>query len=131
MEIRPIRTDADHVAALEEIERLWGAKSGSRNGDKLEVLVILVETYENSRWPVEAADPIETLKAHMEMTGRTQADLASLLGSRSRASEILSRRRLLTLSMVHKISREWHLPAEVLVQPYRLKTRRAKAAQLA
>jgi len=130
MDIRPIRTDADHAAALKEIERLWGAKSGSRNGDKLEVLVTLVEAYENSRWPVEPADPIETLKAHMEMTGRTQADLASLLRSRSRASEVLSRRRLLTLSMIHKISREWHLPAEVLVQPYKraLKIRRAKAA---
>lgn len=130
MDICPIRTDADHATELKEIERLWGAKSGSRNGDKLEVLVTLVEAYENSRWPVEPADPIETLKAHMEMTGRTQADLASLLRSRSRASEVLSRRRLLTLSMIHKISREWHLPAEVLVQPYKraLKPRRTKAA---
>ena len=76
MDIRPIRTDDDHAAALKEIERLWGAKSGSRNGDKLEVLVTLVEAYENSRWPVGQADPIEAITAHMQMPGRTRADLA-------------------------------------------------------
>lgn len=137
MDVRPIRTDADHALALKEISRLWGAKSGSRDGDKLDVLVTLVEAYENARWPIEAPDPIEAIKAHMEMTGRSQTDLADLLGSRSRASEVLARRRALTLPMIAKISAAWHLPADLLVAVYPLKSgagrkksrpRRARAA---
>lgn len=120
MEIRPIRNDADHARALKEIGRLWGAKKGTADGDRLDVLATLVDAYENSRWPIDAPHPVEAIKAHMEMTGRTQQDLADLIGSRPRASEVLARRRALTLAMIHKISSTWHLPAELLIAPYTL-----------
>src|SRR5262249_30680294 len=123
MDIRPIRTDEDHRAALAEIDACWGAPEGSEEGDKLEVLVALVELYEAKRWPVEADeifDPIDVLRYAIEELGHTQAELAELLGSRSRASEILSRRRGLTVEMIHKISEAWKIPADLLVRPYKL-----------
>jgi HTH-type transcriptional regulator/antitoxin HigA len=122
MEIRPIRTDQDHRAALAEIETLWGAPEGTEEGDKLDVLVALVEIYEAKRWPIEvdkSFDPIDVLNFAVEELGHTQAELAELLGSRSRASEILSRRRALTVEMIHKISEAWKIPAELLVRPCR------------
>ena len=120
MDIRPIRTGKDHTAALREIERLWGAEIGTLDGDKLDVLATLVDAYENIRWPIEALDPVETIKAHMEATGRDQSDLAKVLGSRSRASEVMARKRPLTLGMVRKLASNWHLPADTLISPYRL-----------
>ena len=121
MDIRPIRTDKDHRAALAEIEACWGAPEGTLEGDKLDVLTTLVESYEARRWPMEADerfDPIDVLHHAIEELGHTQAELADLLGSRSRASEVLSRRRALTVDMIHKISEAWKLPAELLVRPY-------------
>jgi HTH-type transcriptional regulator/antitoxin HigA len=126
MIIRPIRNDEDHRAALATIDRLWGAKVGSPDGDALDVLATLVDAYENTRWPIEAVDPVDTIKAHMEATGRNQADLAEVIGSRSRASEIIARKRPLTINMVRNIASEWHLPAGVLIAPYELKTPSAK-----
>ena len=123
MDIRPIRTDEDHRAALAEIEACWGAAEGTEEGDKLEVLVALVELYEANRWPVEAGlsfDPIDVLRYAIEELGHTQTELGELLGSRSRASEILSRRRSLTVEMIHKISEAWKIPADLLVCPYKL-----------
>ena len=123
MNIRPIRTDADHRAALAEIETCWGAAEGTEEGDKLEVLVALVELYEAKRWPVgtgEGCDPIDMLRYAIEELGHTQAELGALLGSRSRASEILSRRRPLTVEMIHMISEAWKIPADLLVRPYKL-----------
>jgi HTH-type transcriptional regulator / antitoxin HigA len=118
MHIRPIRTDKDHTEALKEIEHLWAAKRGTPEGDKLEVLAVLVDAYEKTRWPIEALDPIETIKAHMQATGRTQADLAKALGSRPRASEVMARKRPLTIDMVRKLATAWHLPADLLLAPY-------------
>jgi HTH-type transcriptional regulator/antitoxin HigA len=120
MDIRPIRTDEDHGNALREIERLWGAELGTPEGDRLDVLATLVEAYENTRWPIEALDPVDLIKAHMEASGLTQADLADVLRSLPRASEILNRKRPLSMEMVHRLSQEWHLPADLLVQPYPL-----------
>jgi HTH-type transcriptional regulator/antitoxin HigA len=123
MDIRPIRTDEDHRAALAEIEACWGAPEGSEEGDRLEVLVALVELYEAKRWPVETDeifDPIDVLHYAVEELGHTQAELAELLGSRSRASEILARRRALTVEMIHKISEAWKIPADLLVRPYKI-----------
>jgi HTH-type transcriptional regulator/antitoxin HigA len=123
MEIRPIRTDEDHRAALAEIEACWGAAEGTEEGDKLDVLFALVEAYEEKRWPIdldENFDPIDILNHAIEELGHTQAELAELLGSRSRASEILSRRRALTVEMIHKISKEWNIPADLLVRPYKV-----------
>jgi HTH-type transcriptional regulator/antitoxin HigA len=122
MDIRPIRTDEDHRAALAEIDACWGASEGSEEGDRLEVLVALVELYEAKRWPVETDeifDPIDVLHYAVEELGHTQAELAELLGSRSRASEILARRRALTVEMIHKISEAWKIPADLLVRPYK------------
>jgi HTH-type transcriptional regulator/antitoxin HigA len=123
MEIRPIRTDEDHRAALAEIEACWGAPEGTEVGDKLDVLLALVDAYEERRWPLdidESFDPIDVLAHAIEELGHTQAELAELLGSRPRASEILSRRRALTVEMIHKISSAWKIPADLLVRPYRI-----------
>ena len=122
MDIRPIRTDKDHRAALAAIEACWGAPEGTEEGDKLEVLLALVEIYEAKRWPIEIDenfDPIDVLHYAIEELGHTQAELAELLGSRSRASEVLSRRRALTVEMIHKISEAWKIPADLLVRPYK------------
>jgi HTH-type transcriptional regulator/antitoxin HigA len=123
MDIRPIRTDEDHRAALAVIETCWGASEGTENGDKLDVLLALVETYEAKRWPIEMSerfDPIDVLHYAVGELGHTQAELADLLGSRSRASEVLSRHRALTVDMIHKISENWKIPADLLVRPYKL-----------
>jgi HTH-type transcriptional regulator / antitoxin HigA len=123
MEIRPIRTDEDHRAALAEIEACWGAPEGTEMGDKLDVLLALVDAYEEKRWPFdidESFDPVDVLNHAIEELGHTQAELAELLGSRPRASEILSRRRALTVEMIHKISSAWKIPADLLVRPYRI-----------
>jgi antitoxin component HigA of HigAB toxin-antitoxin module len=123
MDIRPLRNDKDHRGALAEIERLWGAPIGSAEGDKLEVLVTLVETYEERRWPLKSRrrfDPVDVLQYAIDELGHSQAELAAILGSRSRASEILGRRRLLTLEMIQKITARWKIPADLLVQPYRI-----------
>ncbi|MFD2235941.1 helix-turn-helix domain-containing protein [Aureimonas populi] len=123
MDIRPIRSDEDHAEALAEIERLWGTPVGSPEGDKLDVLATLVEAYEEKRWPIEAPDPVEVIRYAISDLGHTQAELADLLGSRPRASEVLNRRRALTVDMVHKISSQWHIPADLLVRPYHLTER--------
>jgi HTH-type transcriptional regulator/antitoxin HigA len=128
MDIRPIRTDDDHRRALAEIEKLWGAAVGTPEGDKLDVLVSLVETYEERRWPLKSRrrfDPVDVLHFAIDELGHTQAELGKILGSRSRASEILSRRRPLTLEMIQKISARWKIPADLLVQPYRIGVRAA------
>lgn len=122
MDVRPIRTDQDHRAALAEIDACWGASEGTDEGDKLDVLVALVESYETRRWPIEADenfDPIDVLDYAIEELGHSQAELSELLGSRSRASEILARRRSLTVEMIRKISEAWRIPADLLVRPYR------------
>jgi HTH-type transcriptional regulator / antitoxin HigA len=123
MQIRPLRTHKDHRAALAEIERLWGASSRTPEGDKLDILVTLVETYEERRWPIKSRrrfDPVDLLHYAIEELGHTQAELADILGSRSRASEVLARRRPLTLEMIQKINANWKIPADLLVQPYRV-----------
>jgi HTH-type transcriptional regulator / antitoxin HigA len=123
MDIRPVRTDADHRAALAEIEACWGAPEGTEAGDKLDVLLALVEIYEAKRWPLESAarfDPVDVLRYAIDELGHTEAELAGLLGSRSRACEILSRRRALTVEMIHMIGEAWKIPADLLVRPYKV-----------
>jgi HTH-type transcriptional regulator/antitoxin HigA len=103
------------------LKRLWGAAIGTEEGDKLDILVTLVEKYEDRRWPnIDASDPIDPLNYAIEELGRSQAELAELLGSRSRASELLSRRRPLTVEMIHRISEAWKIPADLLVRPIRV-----------
>ena len=97
-----------------------GAAPDTPEGDELEVLVTLVEAYESERWTIEAPDPISAIEHVMEARGLRQKDLAALIGSQSRASEVLSRRRPLTLPMIRALSVEWNLPANVLVLEYEL-----------
>lgn len=120
MEIKPIKTDEDYRAALREIDQLWLSPEDTPEGDRLDILVSLVERYEAKHYPMRKLDPVETIIGHMDLTGRTQADLAALLGSRSRASEILNRKRALTLEMIHKLHEQWGIPAGLLVKPYKL-----------
>ena len=121
MEINPIRNDDDHTAALREIEKLWGAAPDTENGDKLDILVTLVERYEDRRWPnADDSDPIDLLHYAIDELGHSQGELAELLGSRSRASELLNRRRPLTVEMIYKISEAWKIPADLLVRPSRV-----------
>jgi HTH-type transcriptional regulator / antitoxin HigA len=121
MEIHPIRNDDDHAAAVREIEGLWGAAAGTEDGDKLDILATLVEKYEDRRWPnVDISDPIDLLNYAIQELGHSQAELAELLDSRSRASELLNRRRPLTVEMIHKISEAWKIPADLLVKPSRV-----------
>jgi len=123
MEIRPIRTDKDHRAALAEIDACWGAADGTEQGDRLDVLLALVEIYEARRWPIDIDDkfdPIDVLRYAIDELGHTQAELADVLGSRSRASEILSRQRALTVDMIHKVNEAWKIPADLLVRPYKV-----------
>lgn len=120
MKLKPIRTERDHREALAVIEDLWDAAPDSDEGDLLDILVDLVEHYEEKHFPLPAAEPVEVIKAHMEATGRTQKDLAHLLGSASRASEILKKRRALTVDMIHKLHEDWGIPSDCLIRPYHL-----------
>lgn len=127
MDVRPIRTEEDYDWALEEIARYFEnvPAPGTPEADRFDVLAALIEAYENRHWQIEAMDPVETLKAFMEASGRTQADLAQLLGARSRASEILKRKRRLSIEMIYRINREWKVPADLLVPPYHTDDRAA------
>lgn len=118
--ITPIRNEADHRSALAEIERLWGATHGTPDGDRLDVLMTLVDAYEREHWPDEDLDPVEAIKARMENSGRTRKDFEAIIGSSGRASEILNRKRSLTLPMIWRLVSDWKMPADVLVRPYAL-----------
>ena len=118
MEIRPIRSDADYRAALTEVERLWDAEPGTPEGDQAEILSILIENYEAKHDPIPAPDPIAAILFMMEQKGLTRRDLEPIIGGRARVSEILNRRRPLTLPMVRALSTLLNIPIDVLVQPY-------------
>lgn len=118
MQIRPIRTKADYKAALKEVERLWDANPGTADGDRVDVLVTLIEAYEAKHFPVPAPDPIAAIEFMMEQKGLTRRDLEAAIGSRGRVSEVMTRKRPLTLPMVRALSRLLQIPAEILVQPY-------------
>jgi HTH-type transcriptional regulator/antitoxin HigA len=118
IDIRPIRTKADYRAALKEVERLWDAEPGTRDGDRVEVLATLVEAYEAKRHAIPAPDPISAIEFMMEQKGLARRDLEPAIGSRGRVSEVMTRKRPLTLPMVRALSRLLDIPAEVLVQPY-------------
>ena len=120
MDIKPIRTEKDYEDALKEIERLWGAPYGSPEGDKLDVLVTLVEAYEERHYPIPPPDPIEAILHHMESQGLSRRDLEPYLGSRARVSEILSRKRPLSLDMIRKLQSGLGISADILVQQYKL-----------
>ena len=120
MRIKPIKSEADYDAALTAIDRLMGATPGTAEGDELDILVTLVEAYEAAHWPIEAPDPISVIEHVMEARGLRQKDLAAVIGSQPRASEVLNRRRPLTLPMIRALSAQWNLPADLLVHEYDL-----------
>lgn len=115
MTIKPIKTERDYQKALKEIKRLWDAKPNTPKGDRLEVLVTLVEAYEQKQYKVEPPDPVEAIKFRMEQLGLKASDLAKILGGRSRVSEILSRKRRLTVEMMRSLRKRLDIPAESLL----------------
>lgn len=118
MNIKPIKTKKDYQLALARLEVIFDAKKGTPQGDELEILGLLVDTYENLHFPVGFPDPVEAIKFRMEQLGYTQTDLANVVGLKSRASEILNRKRKLSLEMIRQIHDRLNVPTEVLIQAY-------------
>lgn len=118
MNIKPIKTEQDYLQALERLEFIFDAMPGTNDGDELEILGILLEKYENEKFPTELPDPIEAIKFRMEQLNYSQNDLAEVIGLKSRASEILNKKRKLSLDMIRKLTDKLHIPSEVLIQPY-------------
>jgi len=118
MEIKPIKTEQDYLQALERLEMIFDAGKDSSEGDELEVLGILIDQYENDQFPIGLPDPIEAIKFRMEQLGYSQNDLANIVGLKSRASEILNRKRKLSLEMIRKIHEVLNIPTDVLIQSY-------------
>ncbi len=126
MTLRPIRNEEDYETALEEIEVLWNAEPDTPEADRLDILVMLVEAYEAEHYSIPDPDPIELILHVMEARGLTRRDLEPYLGSRARVSEILNRRRPLSLEMIRKLQSGLGIPADVLVQPYELQEPRRR-----
>ena len=116
MNIKPIRTRKDHEQAVKEIERLWGARKGSEDGNKLEILVTLVSAYDDEHYPIDPPDPIDAIRFRMEQMGLKRSDLEPVLGSRARVAEVLNRRRPLSIRMIRKLHQNLGIPAEVLIR---------------
>src|SRR6266404_6154743 len=115
--VKPIRTKKDYDAALEEVERLWGAKSGTLEGDRLDVLATLIDAYEDVHYPMDPPDPIAAIKFRMEQQGLTRKDLEPLIGTRTRVAEVLNRKRSLSIGMIRRLHQALGISAEVLIQP--------------
>jgi HTH-type transcriptional regulator/antitoxin HigA len=116
-DVRPVRTEEDYAAAMAEIERLWGAGAGTPEGDRLDVLATLVDAYEAAHDPIDLPDPIEAIRFRMEQQGLTRKDLERLLGTRTRVSEVLNRKRNLSIAMIRRLHAELGISAEVLIRP--------------
>ena len=120
MDLRPIRTKRNYIAALKEVESLWDAATGSTLADRLEVLVMLIQAYEAEHYPIADPDPIDFIHHLMEARDLTRKDLEPYIGTRARVSEVLNRTRPLTLEMIRRLSDGLNIPADVLVQRYPL-----------
>ena len=118
MNIKPIKTKKDYEQALARLELIFDAKKGTEKGDELEILGMLIDHYENEKFPVDFPDPVEAIKFRMEQLGYNQTDLANVVGLKSRASEILNRKRKLSLEMIRQIHNSLNIPTEVLIQAY-------------
>jgi len=127
MEIKPIRTNADHERALREIQRLWGAKEGTADGDRLDVLATLVDAYEQKHFPIDAPEPIEAIRFRLEQQGLDERALVGVIGGRSRVYEVMQRKRPLSLDMIRRLNERFGIPAEVLIRPIRAARRRRAA----
>ncbi len=120
IDIKPIKTEADYDAMLKKIEVLFNAEAGTPEGDKLEVLVTLVEAYEQKHYEIPPPDPIDAIEYHMERLSLSRRDLEPYVGSRARVSEILNRKRPLSLRMIRKLEAGLNIPASILIQKYKL-----------
>ena len=115
MNIHPIKTENDYESALAEAERLWGVAEGTEKGDVLDVILVLIEDYENKHHPIDPPDPIEAIKFRMEQMNISRKELESIIGSRGRVSEVLNRRRGLSLNMIRSLHSNLHIPLESLI----------------
>lgn len=118
-EIKPIRTKRDYAAALKEVERLWGAKTGTAEGDRLDVLATLMDAYEAEHYPMDPPDPVEAIKFRMEQQGLTRRDLEEIIGTRNRIAEVLNRKRGLSIAMIRRLRERLGISADVLIRPSR------------
>lgn len=118
MTLKPIKTKKDYRQALDRLEVIFGAKKGTEEGNELELLGILIEQYENKHFPIGLPDPVEAIKFRMEQLGYTQTDLVKVVGLKSRASEILSKKRKLSLEMIRQLHSKLNIPTDVLIQSY-------------
>lgn len=118
-ELKPIRTKADYKNALAEAERLWGAKSGTAKGDRLDVLATLIDAYEARHFPMDPPDPIAAIQFRMEQQGLTRKDLEPLIGSRARVAEVMNRKRGLSIEMIRRLHERLGISADVLIRPTR------------
>jgi HTH-type transcriptional regulator/antitoxin HigA len=118
MTVKPIKTKKDYTQALERLDSIFDSKKGSSEGDELEVLSILIGKYEDEHFPVGLPGPIEAIKFRMEQLGYSQSDLAKVVGLKSRASEILSKKRKLSLDMIRQLHNKLNIPTDVLIQSY-------------
>ena len=125
MRIKPIRSDEDHKEALKDIERLWGAAEGTAAGDRLDILIALVDAYEDRHCPIDLPDPIQAIRFRLEQAGKDARALVGVIGSRSRVFEVLRGQRPLSLNMIRALHRHLGIPAEVLIQPTKRKPRAA------
>jgi HTH-type transcriptional regulator/antitoxin HigA len=116
MDIAPVRTKRDYRAALKEVEGLMSAKRGTPQGDRLDVLVTLIEAFERKHYPLNLPDPVEAIKYHMDQNGLSPRDLIPFIGSRNRVHEVLNRRRPMTLNMIRKLHAGLGIPAESLIK---------------
>ncbi len=130
-EIKPIRTEADHRAAMAEVGRLWGAKIGTREGDRLDVLATLIDAYESQYVPMDPPDPVEAIRFRMEQQGLTRKDLEPMLGTRVRVSEVLNRKRSLSIRMIRRLHDDLGIAADVLIRASRPPSRRGERARQA
>lgn len=119
IDLKPIRTEADYDAALVEVEHLWGSKSGTPEGDRLDVLATLIDVYEAKHYPMDPPDPIEAIQFRMEQQGIGRKDLEPLIGTRARVAEVLNRKRSLSIEMIRKLHDQLGISAEVLIRPTR------------
>jgi HTH-type transcriptional regulator/antitoxin HigA len=125
MKIKPIRSDADHKEALKDIELLWGAAEGTAAGDRLDILITLVDAYEDQHCPIDFPDPIQAIRFRLEQAGKDARALVGVIGSRSRVYEVLRGQRPLSLNMIRALHRHLGIPAEVLIQSTKRKPRAA------
>lgn len=116
-ELKPIRTKKDYEAALVEVERLWGAKSGTPRGDRLDILATLIEAYETKHYPMDPPDPIQAILFRMEQQGLSRKDLEPMIGARNRVAEVLNRKRGLSIEMIRQLHKRLGISAEVLIRP--------------